>query len=437
MSAAPGDTIANAGGAVRAADGARQPEVLVVGLGAMGSATLLQLARRGVDVLGIDRYAPPHEFGSSHGETRITREAVGEGAAFVPLARRSHQLWREFERETGKTLFDACGGLILARSGQASHMHERSHFLDNTIALAREFGIAHELLDAHAVRSRFPQLVLQGDETAYFEPGAGYLRPEACVDAQLQLARASGARIHTGEQVRAVRREGVRAIVETDRATYSPGVTIVCAGPWLPELLGDALPCELVVRRQVFYWFETHRSRSTAANDGARSASDSRKPRGAAMPDAAWRDDVIDYTPARCPIFIWNWGGGPTDVFYGFPDIGSGVKVATEQIVDAATPDTVERGVSAAEIAAMKEMHMRGRLRGLEHCVRTGTCLYTCAPHANFVIDRLPQCPGVIVVSACSGHGFKHSAAIGEAVAQMAAGSSTPEVLAPFRFASV
>jgi sarcosine oxidase len=377
------------------------PDVLVIGLGAMGSATLFQLARRGVDVVGIDQYSPPHVYGSTHGETRITREAVGEGAAFVPLARRSHVLWREIERETGRDLFRQCGGLILARAGEPSHMHAQRDFLGNTIKLASEFGIAHELLDASAMQSRFPPLLLAGDESGYFEPGAGYLRPEACVTAQLELARTAGARIRLGEQVRAITTESGRAIVETDHAMYAPGVTIVCAGPWIPQLLAGRLSRRLVVRRQVLHWFRPVAPR--------------------------------DYAPEEFPIFIWHWGRADTDVFYGFPDIGEGVKVATEQMINDTTPQAVAREVEPAESRAMFDVHVAGRLRGINAtAVKAATCLYTNAPDANFLIDRLSDCAGVIVVSACSGHGFKHSAAIGEAVAEMAMTDSTPPILKAF-----
>ncbi len=378
-----------------------RPEALVIGLGAMGSATLFQLTARGVDAVGIDQYSPPHTHGSTQGETRITREAVGEGAAFVPLVMRSHQLWREIERETGTTLFRQCGGLILARSGEHSRMHGQRDFLGNTIKLAAQFGIAHELLDAAAMQARFPQLQLNGDETGYFEPGAGYLLPEACVTAQLDLARSRGARVHSGEQVRTIRTQDGRAMVETDRATYQPGITIVCAGPWLPQLMAGRLPRKLVVRRQVLHWF-------AADNPG-------------------------DYAADRFPVFIWHWGGADTDVFYGFPDVGGGVKVATEQVITDTTPETVVRDVSSAESEAMFNVHVSGRLRGVvEGALMATTCLYTSAPDANFLIDRLADCDGVIVVSACSGHGFKHSAAIGEAVAEMAISGATPPVLKAF-----
>jgi sarcosine oxidase len=375
--------------------------VLVIGLGAMGSATLFRLARRGIDVVGIDQYSPPHAHGSTHGETRITREAVGEGAAFVPLAMRSHVLWREIERETGRHLLRKCGGLVLARACGQSRMHGQLDFLGNTIKLAAQFGIPHELLDAGAIQSRYPQLLLTGDESGYFEPGAGYLLPEACVTAQLELARAAGARIRFGEQVRTIRTEGGRALVETDLATYSPGVTIVCAGPWMPQLMVGKLSRNGVVRRQVLHWF------------------DSVNPR--------------DYAPERFPIFIWHWGSADTDVFYGFPDVGGGVKVATEQIILHTTPQTVVREIDPSESESMFNVHISGRLRGMRpSAVKAATCLYTNLPDANFLIDRLPDCPGVIVVSACSGHGFKHSAAIGEAVAEMAMTNSTPAILKAF-----
>ena len=367
----------------------------------MGSATLFQVARRGIDAVGIDQFSPPHTHGSTHGETRITREAVGEGAAFVPLAMRSQVLWREIEDATGMHLFRQCGGLILAGAGEHSPLHEQRDFVGNTIRIASQFGIAHEMLDAGAMQSRFPQLNLAGDELGYFEPGAGYLLPEACVTAQLNMARSHGARIRVGEQVRSITPQGEGALVETAQATYRPGVTVVCAGPWLPGLLAGKLPKHLVVRRQVLHWFNPANAR--------------------------------DYAPENFPIFIWHWGGGNTDVFYGFPDLGAGVKVATEQMIENTTPETVAREVDAAESAAMFDTHVAGRLHGVEAgAVKATTCLYTNSVDANFLIDRLADCPRVIVVSACSGHGFKHSAAIGEAVAEMAITGETPAVLQAF-----
>ena len=164
------------------------PDVLVIGLGAMGAAITFQLAQAGVRVVGLDQFQPPHPLGSTHGETRITRQAIGEGERFVPLALRSHQIWREIEAETGASLLNACGGLIMTRGGQRSRLHDQQDFLGNTIRAAERFHIAHQCWDATAIAAHYPQFVLQGDEQAYFEPGAGYVAPEDCVQAQLALA---------------------------------------------------------------------------------------------------------------------------------------------------------------------------------------------------------------------------------------------------------
>ena len=382
------------------------PEVLVIGLGAMGSATAYQLAKLGGKVLGIDQYTPPHTHGSTHGETRITREAIGEGAQFVPLARRSHQLWREIEAQTAQTLFTACGGLILAREGRRSQLHAQSDFLGNTIRAAEAFGISHQRLNVNEIAARFPQFVLKGDECGYFEPGAGYLSPEACVRAQLSLAIEHGADLRFGEKVHRVANVDGRTIVETDRMRYAAGTTIVSAGPWIPQLL-PTFATMLTVRRQVLYWFE----RETPS------------------------DISCSYLPKDFPVFIWHWGEGADDVFYGFPQIDTtgAIKVATEQHVSSTTPDAVERDVSAAEIAKMYAKHISGKLRGVgPHSVKAATCLYTNVADASFIIDRLPTAQDTIIISACSGHGFKHSAAIGEAVAEMATTGGTPAVLQPF-----
>jgi sarcosine oxidase len=384
------------------------PDVLVIGLGAMGSAITYQLAKRGAKVVGVDQFAPPHANGSTHGETRITREAVGEGLQFVPLVMRSHQLWREIEYETGETLFNACGCLILAREGLASHLHDQRDFLGNTFRAAATFGIAHERLNAKEIAVRFPQFELQGDEYGYFEPGAGYLNPEACVRAQLALAPRLGADLRYGECVRSITRVNGQTIVETDRARYAAGTTIIAAGPWVPQLV-PSLAATLAVRRQVLFWFER---------------------------DATFQPS-LSYQSRDFPIFIWHWGPGADDVFYGFPqmDDASAIKVACEQRDAATTPDSVNRDVFPAEIAAMHAHHVKGKLRGIgARCVKATTCLYTNAPSANFIIDRLTDAPDTIVVSACSGHGFKHSAAIGEAVAAMAVTRETPDVLRSFAF---
>src|SRR5215469_6791139 len=197
----------------------RNYDAIVIGLGAMGSAALYQLAIR-ARVLGIDRYAPPHEEGSSHGETRITRLAIGEGDHYTPLVKRSHAIWRELENETGADLLTQCGELIISSAARKSSIHVEG-FFQNTVEAARAHGIAHELLDAAQIRTRFPLFKVRDDESGYFEPEAGFLRPEACVAAHLSAAEKRGAEIRRNEIVERFESSASGVTVTTDRGTYS------------------------------------------------------------------------------------------------------------------------------------------------------------------------------------------------------------------------
>ena len=174
-------------------------DTIVLGLGAMGSAAIYQLAKRGHRVLGIDQFSPPHDYGSSHGETRIIRQAIGEGEEYVPLALRSYELWREIEREAGKELLVITGGLILENRQSNAMMHNRRNFLTRTIQCATQFNIRHEILEPQDIRKRYPQFAVT-NEFGYFEYETGYLRPELCIQAQLELAKRHGANLQTSEK---------------------------------------------------------------------------------------------------------------------------------------------------------------------------------------------------------------------------------------------
>lgn len=356
----------------------------------MGSAALYQLAKRGVRVLGIDRFSPPHDQGSTHGDTRITRLAVGEGEHYTPLVRRSHEIWREIEAETDAELLTQCGGLFISSAHKQSKTHVEG-FFDTTVAAARRFGIAHELLDAAAIRRRFPQFAVRDDEYGYYEPSAGHVRPEACVAAQLALAERHGAEIRRGETVTAL--DGL----VTDKGRYDARQVIVTAGAWAPSLL--PLPF-LKIHRQVLVWFDC---------------------------DAARFRDM--------PVFIWEHADRSQGI-YGFPAIdgpGGGIKVATEAYETTVSPDAVPRKVSAEETAAMHRDLIAPFMPGVgPRVVRTATCLYTVTPDHGFVIDRLPGHERIILASPCSGHGFKHSAAIGEALADLATLGRSRHDLSPF-----
>jgi sarcosine oxidase len=370
-------------------------DLLVVGLGAVGSAALYQAARLKARVIGIDRFAPPHDQGSSHGDTRITRQAIGEGREFVPLALRSNQIWEELEAATSRELMTRCGCLVLASPNTPGQHHGSRSFLQDTIDAAREFRIPHEVLSSAEMRQRYPQIRLQGDELAYFEPGAGFLRPEACIGAQLELARQAGAQIFTNETVLDIDASGDTVEVRTDRGAYSAAHVIIAAGAWIPKLVGEDFRQHVRIYRQMLCWF------ALAAN-------------------------ADRYSPENFPVFIWITGNRPRDMMYGFPAVEgarNGVKIATEQYDATVDPDAVPRSVSVAGIDALYNEYIAPRFPDVSsRCLRIATCLYTVTPDAKFIIDHFPASPNIWFASACSGHGFKHSAAIGEALARQALG---------------
>ncbi len=366
-------------------------DVVVVGLGAVGSATLHRLALRGASVIGIDRFDPPHDRGSTHGETRITRLAIAEGAAYVPLVRRSHALWRELEAQTGETLLMQTGGLIIGE-GDGAPSHGQPGFLGSTIAVAQDQAIDHEILDSAEIRRRYPQFLVRDAERGYFEPSAGILFPERSISLQLRLARALGATVRPNEQVLSIEPCGRGVAVVTNKGRIEAGRVVLTAGAWLPGLSGGALDTLAQVHRQTLLWFEA--------------------------------DEPALYAPERCPIFIWMHGKGSEDYLYGFPTLpgGSGVKAGSERYsATGINPDAVDREVPESEWRGIYDRHIAGRLRGLsDRLVKAATCLYTVTPDSGFIIDSLRADGTVIAASACSGHGFKHSPALGEHLAEWA-----------------
>lgn len=374
-------------------------DVIVVGLGAMGSAALYQLARRGLRCLGIDRFSPPHDRGSSHGETRITRQGVGEGEEYSELALRSHAIWRELEQATGERLLLECGFLAIDGGGAGSEFHGRKGFFDTTVASAERFGIHHELLSVDETARRFPQFCLSGHERVYFEPRGGLVFPERCIAAQLRRAAELGAEILTDTVVTAIEPDGDGVAMRTADGVHRAARAVLSAGGWTPGLAGAALSSARLLR-QVLHWFPT--------------------------------DRPALYAAAHCPTYIWAHGQRSEDSFYGFPivpGLTAGVKVATEQYADAIpAPEDLRRSVSPDEVAAMYDEHVVRRLAGLApSALRSTVCLYTQTHDTHFVVDRDAASDRILLVSACSGHGFKHSAALGEAIAaQLAGGTALP-----------
>jgi sarcosine oxidase len=380
-----------------------RPDVIVVGLGAAGAATLYQLARRGTAALGIDSHSPPHIYGSTHGDTRITREAIGEGMYYTPLVRRSHAIWRDLEAETGQDLLTQCGGLVIEAAGGGAAGHHRHDFLSATIACANHYGIPHERLDASEVTARFPQFKLDGDESAYYEPGAGFVRPERCVDAQLTVAERLGAEVRRDERVLAIESTAGVVRVRTDREVYEAPRVVLAVGPWIQDFVDQRELVLFRIYRQVLTWFTL-------------------------------RPGAVDHSPGVMPVFIWGLSDG--SAFYGFPEVDGAhtIKVATEQLDVATTAESASLDVEASETQSTYNDLIGPRLPAVSSsCERAVRCLYTVTPDANFVVDEHPDLPGVLLVSPCSGHGFKHSAGLGEAIAQLVTAGTSDVDLAPFQ----
>jgi sarcosine oxidase len=380
-------------------------DALVVGLGAMGSAVAFQLARRGLRVVGIDRFTPPHDRGSTHGDTRITRIAIGEGAEYVPLVRRSHELWREIEGATGSALLHQVGGLVIG--------DRDDRFLANTQETAMLHGVEHENLAEGELAARFPMFRVPGGTGAYLEPAAGYVRAEAAVAAQLSLARRAGARLRLREKVRSWTASASGVAVETDTGVLEARELVLCAGPWITQLLPEATPL-FAVYPQLLHWFPIRRG----------------------------------YDALRAmPIFIWEMDGARDEFthlaagFFGFPAIdglGGGVKLLTERYDATADPDQ-RSDEGMADAAA--ELHRSYLARYFPWVgtdpLRSVSCLYTNARGCRFMIGPHPEHRNVTIVAACSGHGFKHSPAIGEAVAQVIVDGRSEIDLAPFAIPSL
>jgi sarcosine oxidase len=371
-------------------------DAIILGLGGMGSAAAFHLAARGRRVLGLDRFMPPHDQGSTHGQSRVIRQAYYEDPAYVPLLLRSYELWRQLERDAGKDLLTITGGLMIGTADCA--------VVAGSLRSAREHGLPHELLEAKEIRRRFPLFEPESDTVALLERSAGMVRPEAAVRAHLHGAARRGATLQFQEEVMDWKASADSVRVRTRRGIYEAGQLVICAGPWLGKVAADlALP--LQVERQVQFWFE---------------------PVGGIGP----------FRPPKFPVWIWETKDGAHP--YGLPaseGAGDGVKVSMHHggKNSACTPETVERSVTAEEIAAVRSC-ITARIPALNgRCLNAVTCLYTNTPDGHFLIDRHPAHPLVLIVSPCSGHGFKFCPVVGEMVADWIDHGITQHNIGPFR----
>ncbi|MFN8472947.1 MAG: N-methyl-L-tryptophan oxidase [Anaerolineae bacterium] len=374
-------------------------DVIVIGLGGMGSATAYQLARRGKHVLGLERHTPAHDRGSSHGESRIIRQAYFEDPAYVPLLLRAYELWEQIERETGEDLLTLTGGLMMGGPD--------SRVVTGSLRSAREHGLAHEVLDAAEIRRRYPPLQPAADEIALFEGKAGYVRPEMSVAAHLKQALVLGADLRFEEPVTSweASPSGDGVTVTTDRGTYRAERLVVSPGPWAPQILAD-IGVPLEIERQVLYWFA---------------------PTGGIEP----------YRPSCFPIYIWDIGDNIQ--FYGFPAYGGpeeGAKVAFFRAPgphNVCTPETIDRTVHPEEVEVMRAA-IAERMPTLNgDFLYAKTCMYTNTPDEHFLIALHPTYPQVAVAAGFSGHGFKFASVVGEIMADLAIEGKTRYPIALFK----
>ncbi len=357
-------------------------DVIVIGLGAMGSATAYHAARRGARVLGLDAYPRGHTNGSSHGTTRIIREAYFEAPEYVPLVQRAYTLWRELEAQSGRSLLTITGGLNIGTPD--------SEFVGGARMSAHLHHLPYEELSNRAVAARFPGFHLPEEMVAIYEPTAGILDPEACVFAHLDLAARHGAEIHHNEPARrwSVDGDGVR--VKTEHGVYTGAGLVITAGPWTSEMLSD-IGLSLRVQRIVNVHFAP------------------------TAPEL--------FAPDRCPVYLMQV---PEGDYYGFPALpGEGVKIGRHEIGDVCTPETIRRNVGPDEIAMLRAVLDRYLPGAAGDVLWTLTCMYTNTPDRHFILDCHPTHDNVVYGCGFSGHGFKFASVIGEVMTDLALDSTT------------
>jgi sarcosine oxidase len=361
--------------------------VAIVGCGAMGAAAAWRLSRRGADVVGFDRFSPPHDRGSTHGESRITRTAYLEGAWYVPLLQETFPMWRSLEKSSGAQLMTMTGLLTIGSP--------QSPTILSTLASAKQNGLETETIDTPELRRRYPAHVVTDGEVAVIDPQAGFLRPEAAVEAMLQ-----GIDVRRQTPVKQVRSvaDGVEVVFAGGNEKFDAAV--LAAGPWIRELV-PTLPVK--VERQVMVWL-------------------------------ALQSGADRFEASKFPV--WLRDGTPHGNVYGFPSLdGRTIKIGRHHGGEPVDPDSVRRRVTDADLDPVR-LFVTSYMRGVTRSVtRSATCLYTNTPDEQFIIDLHPDSPRMVVLSVCSGHGFKFSPVVGDIAADLVLDGDTRRDISRFALA--
>ena len=360
-------------------------DVIVLGVGGMGSAACYALAERGAKVLGLEQFDIPHAYGSSHGETRIIRLAYAEGAFYVPLLRRAYERWQRLEHDFGEQLLHITGGLDIGAADSA--------LIRGSRASCREHDLSHELLTATETMARFPALQLPPHFVANFQAEGGFLRSERCIVAHVTRAQALGAEIHAREAVLSWEARGDSVHVQTTKGTYAAGRLVVTAGGWagqlLPELAALAQP-----ERQCLGWFQPL--------------------------------DLPLFAKERLPVWLL-WGEGDEGNWYGFPvhgipgfKLGKFRHLGEPMDLSGGRETTADREPNAADEALLRRFTEKYFPRAAGPTMALKVCFFTNTPDEHFIIDAHPQQSNVIIAAGFSGHGYKFCSVVGEILAELA-----------------
>lgn len=373
-------------------------DVIVAGVGAMGSAACWQLAKRGLRVLGLERFDLGHAMGSSHGLNRIIRLAYFEGSHYVPIVRRAHELWKQTGDEAGMQLLHVTGSIDLAPEGFGP--------VESSLQSCLEHGLVHEQLDGREIARRFPAFQLPADHIGLWQPDGGFVASEKAIYAHVGLAQARGADIRCNEPMldwTPTAEGGV--VVRTERGTYSAGRLVITSGGWIADAV-PALAKNVSTVRQAIGWFTTRRPE-------------------------LFRQGVF-------PVFILSVEEG---AFYGFPLYEHpGFKLGGPHFGrEPMDPRDDDRTPSPRQVALIRECLRRYIPDAAGDPLTVKGCVYSVTPDEDFIIDTVPGVPQALFASCCSGHGFKFASAIGEILADLSTTGQAAFDLKPFsldRFAA-
>jgi N-methyl-L-tryptophan oxidase len=353
-------------------------DVIIIGAGSMGMAAGYFLSKSGKKTLLLDSFNPPHNKGSHHGETRIIRYAYAEGEEYVPFILKAQELWNELERATGKQLFIPTGVLSVG--------NRESNFMQNIISSSNKYSLPLEVIESNEVHNRWSGITIPNDFIGCFEPTSGVLKCEESIKAYQELAELNGATILTNSRVRGISIQDEKVTIETDEQTFYSNALVVSAGAWSGNLLSMLdLDLPLTPVRKTFAWFD--------ANENI-------------------------YNHNRFPAFAFETSQG---LYYGFPSIeGFGLKVGRHDGGDKINPDESMKAFGEiAEDEGDLIQFLNEYIPDIRQLKYGKTCMYTLTPDEKFIIDLHPKYSNVAIAAGFSGHGFKFSSAVGQALSNL------------------